>query len=58
MLRVGGRLGVWKGVLWVFISERRFAGVFGWIILGLMSGCELEPSDGVFLGNSELTPAE
>ena len=27
---MGGRLNVWKGVLWVWFSERRVTGVFGW----------------------------
>ena len=27
---MSGRLGVWKGVLWVWFSERHVAGVFGW----------------------------
>ena len=30
---VGG-LGVWKGVLWVWFSERRVAEVIGWFFAG------------------------
>ena len=31
---MGGRLGVWKGVLWVWVSERRVAGIFGFNFAG------------------------
>ena len=50
---MGGRLGVWKRVLWVWFSEWRVDGVFRWNFLGQVNGCELKASDGGFLGNFE-----
>ena len=32
---MGGRLGVWEGVLWVWFCESCVAGVFGWNFTGV-----------------------
>ena len=50
---MGGKLGVWKGVLWVFFVNGVLLGYFDGIFLGWVNGCELESSYGVFLGKLE-----
>ena len=40
---------MWKGFLWAWFYKRRVAGVFLWIFLGRVNGCELGSSDGFSL---------
>ena len=55
--RWGGRLSVWKGVMWVGFCKGVFLGYFDDIFLGQVNWCELGSSYGVSLGNFEWTPA-
>ena len=53
---MGGRLGVWKEVLWLWFYEWRVAGVL-MDFSGAGKLAQTRASDGSFLGNFEWTPA-
>ena len=54
---MGGRSGVWNGILWVWFLNGILLGYSDGIFLGWLNGCELRASDGDFLENVEWNPA-
>ena len=47
---MGGRLGVWKGVLWVFFRKDVLLDYLDRTLMGRINGCELGSLDGFSLG--------
>ena len=47
---MGGRLGVWKGVLWVFFVKGVLPGYLDGFFSGRVNGCELTASDSFSCG--------
>ena len=41
-----GKLGVWKGVLWICFVKGLLLGYLDGIFLGQVNGCEMRASDG------------